>query len=47
MCLVEGRGNADGEAQEALCFNGRADEPLEELAARVLEQEDRASTCFG
>ena len=43
--LAERRGDADREAQEALRLHRFADEPLERLAARILEQQ-RRSTAF-
>ena len=37
--LAQGRGDAEREAQEALQLHGRAEQPLERLAARILEHQ--------
>ena len=37
--LAERRRDADGEAQEASHFHGRAEQPVERLAARILEHQ--------
>ena len=43
--LAQRGDDADGEAQEAARLHRRADEPIERLAARILEQQ-RGSTAF-
>ena len=37
--LAHSRRNADGEAQEASHLHGRAEQPVERLAARILEHQ--------
>ena len=37
--LAQSRGDADGQAQEASYLHGRAEQPVERLAARILEHQ--------
>jgi hypothetical protein len=43
--LAQRRGDADGEAQYLVNLQGRADQPRERLAARILEQEHGPTAC--
>ena len=45
--LAHGRGDADGEAQEASRLHRFAHEPLQRLAARILEQQRRSAAFAG
>ena len=39
MDAAQGRGDADGEAQEASHLHRRAQDPVERIASRILEQQ--------